>query len=347
MNIEQHGLCTVRLGYMQHLLQCLEHMGLDPARIYDPMLLAELSSLPPQARRPVEDWDSMIALAEQHTGGIDIALKMAELIKPWDTGLIGFLTMACPTLENAFEAVGQFFHLFNDVYTLHGQTDSTHFQIGMKPLGAIQSARLERLTLAIIAWHARWLAKRSDLIFDVAFSSPRPAAEQVLVYQRTFGGRLTFDCPETRFSGPAEYAGYPVSANSSQTVHHVLRAQLMAEMDLLRESSSSVIHKIERLIKPRLEAGDIGIDEIAAELGISRRTLQNRLDESGLAFRDLLDRMRHAQALVYIGDASISLIHMAQMLGFATQSTFHRAFKRWTGVTPGEYRRQKLGLAQT
>lgn len=116
----------------------------------------------------------------------------------------------------------------------------------------------------------------------------------------------------------------------------------MAEMASLQDTSTSFVHKVERIIKPRLENGQVNLDDIAAEAGVSVRTLQTRLEESGLNFRTLLDRMRHAQVLLYMGDIDISLIHMAHMLGFATQSSFHHAFKRWTGMTPGQYRKQRL-----
>jgi AraC-like DNA-binding protein len=113
-------------------------------------------------------------------------------------------------------------------------------------------------------------------------------------------------------------------------------------MASLQDTSTSFVHKIERIIKPRLETGAVGLEDIAAQAGVSVRTLQTRLEESGLNFRALLDRMRHAQVLLYMGDLDISLIDMAHMLGFATQSSFHHAFKRWTGQTPGAFRKQRV-----
>lgn len=344
---DRNSLCTVRVGYHHLLLQCLVHNGLDPVRIYSPELLADLAKLDPQAYRPVEEWDAMVAQAEQHAqehaDGMDIVLKLAEFIKPWDTGAIGFMTMACRTLREATEALGQFYNLLNDVYTLHGHADDQHFLIGMVPMGPIHSPRLEKLTLAVISWHARWLSKRADLVFDAHFSFPQPAPEQVRMLQRTFGGQVRFGHHESCLMGPAEYAAYPVAKGpNSDSVLDMLRTQLMAEMATLHESSSHFMHKVERIIASRLENGQLGLDDVAAEIGVSSRTLQNRLDEVGLSYRSLLDRMRHAQAQVYMGNPDITLIQMSQLLGFATQSAFQRAFKRWTGMAPGEYRRQKL-----
>ncbi|MES2091617.1 MAG: AraC family transcriptional regulator ligand-binding domain-containing protein [Pseudomonadota bacterium] len=341
MDIECNSLCTVHLGYLQLLLDYLRQNGHDPAAIFDADLLTELTQVDPNTRRPIEEWDHMMALAERHANGVDVALKLAEFVKPWDTGPIGFLTMACRTLQEATEALAQFYNLLNDVYTLEGSVQSGQFLICLTPIGPIQSTRLERLTLATIAWHARWLSRQPDLKFDVVFRFPAPSSEQLHVYQKTFGGSLTFDGVETCLQGPAEYAGYLVSKDT-HGVDDVLRAQLMAEMASLNEASGSFVHKLERILKPRLESGQVSLEDVAAEAGVSIRTLQNRLDESGLSYRTLLDRMRRAQAELYLGNADIALIEVAQRLGFATQSSFHHAFKRWSGMPPGEYRRQKL-----
>ena len=341
MDIESNSLCTVHLGYLQLLLDYLKQNKVDPTLLFDAALLTELTQIDPNARRPIEEWDHMVALAEPHVGGDDVALKLAEFVKPWDTGPIGFLTMASRTLQEATESLAQFYNLLNDVYTLEGIVQEEFFVIRLVPCGPRQSARLERLTLATMAWHARWLSRRSDLKFDVTFPYPAPPPEQQRAYQRTFGGTVEFGCAEVCMKGPAEYAGYLISKDT-RGVDDVLRAQLVAEMESLNGASGSFLHKLERILKPRLENGQVSLEEIALEAGVSIRTLQNRLDESGLTFRALLDRMRHAQAQLYIGNASLPLSQIAQMLGFSTQSSFHHAFKRWTGMAPGEYRRQKL-----
>lgn len=341
MDLTSASLRTVHLGYIQILLDCLRQDGVDIEAIYGAEALATFAQLDPNTRRPIEEWEKMMAQAQPHTGGLDAALKLAEFVKPWDTGPIGFITMASRNLREAAESLAQFYNLLNDAYTLHGEVIDAQFEIGMQPLGPTRSPVLERLTLATICWHARWLSRRADLKFDAELAFAPPPADQLPAYQKTFGGKLTFHASKSRIFGEAGYELLQVS-RGDHGVQDALRAQLMAEMASLNESSASFVHKLERIIKPRLESGEVSLDDVAVEAGVSVRTLQTRLEESGLTFRGLLDRMRHAQALVYMGDADITLIDMAHMLGFATQSSFHHAFKRWVGVTPGEYRKQRL-----
>jgi AraC-like DNA-binding protein len=64
------------------------------------------------------------------------------------------------------------------------------------------------------------------------------------------------------------------------------------------------------------------------------------LKEEATTFRDELDVIRHEKAVTYLRDTTLSVSELAYLLGFSSVATFHRAFKRWTGTTPGDYRRR-------
>jgi AraC-like DNA-binding protein len=79
---------------------------------------------------------------------------------------------------------------------------------------------------------------------------------------------------------------------------------------------------------------------VARELGTSERSLQRHLGELGFTFNALADEVREATARLYLEQPDIALAEIAYLLGFAEQSTFNRAFKRWTGCTPKQARAQ-------
>src|SRR5262249_24071868 len=87
-----------------------------------------------------------------------------------------------------------------------------------------------------------------------------------------------------------------------------------------------------------LRGGDPSIARLARRLGTSRRTLQRRLGEAGTAHMRLVADCRHQLARHYLGDVNLSLGEIGYLLGFAQPSTFHRAFRRWTGQTPTAFR---------
>ena len=88
------------------------------------------------------------------------------------------------------------------------------------------------------------------------------------------------------------------------------------------------------------------LSAVASELRLPGRTLQRRLAAEGTSFAALLDSVRHELAIEHMADPRTSLAEIAFALGFADQAGFHRAFMRWTGRTPGEYRKRLASEAK-
>ena len=100
------------------------------------------------------------------------------------------------------------------------------------------------------------------------------------------------------------------------------------------ERPSGFRRDVESRMEAYLESGEVGIDRIAADLGVSRQTLYRRLKEEGVTFEDLLDRLRHRLALRYLKRDGMSVKATSYRLGFSDPAAFSRAFKRWTGTPP-------------
>jgi AraC-like DNA-binding protein len=92
-----------------------------------------------------------------------------------------------------------------------------------------------------------------------------------------------------------------------------------------------------------LAAGRFGVDDVAKELAVSARTLQRRLERSGTTFGEVCDETRRDAALAHLRDPRLPIKETAFLLGFSEPSTFYRAFRRWTGDTPANYRRAFAG----
>ena len=96
-----------------------------------------------------------------------------------------------------------------------------------------------------------------------------------------------------------------------------------------------------RHIVEALPSGQIREDDIAAKLHLSTRTLQRRLLEEGAGFGDLLQSVRRELAENYVKDTQLNVSEIAYLLGFSDQANFTRAFKRWFGLAPTEWRRRR------
>jgi AraC-like DNA-binding protein len=106
------------------------------------------------------------------------------------------------------------------------------------------------------------------------------------------------------------------------------------------EGEETIRSRLRRHLVGTMASGDVALRRAARHLGTTGRTLQRRLHEEGTSFNEVLDGVRREVALAQMRARRRSIDELAFVLGFEKSSSFHRAFKRWTGLTPGEFRRQ-------
>ena len=104
------------------------------------------------------------------------------------------------------------------------------------------------------------------------------------------------------------------------------------------ERAETVRGKVEALIMPILHTGEVSVETIAAKLNTSRQTLYRQLKDENATFEQVLDELRRRMALDYIAAKKVSVNETAYLVGFSDPASFSRAFKRWTGKSPREWR---------
>ncbi len=102
------------------------------------------------------------------------------------------------------------------------------------------------------------------------------------------------------------------------------------------------LSRVGRALSVRMTGKPMGIADVARDLGTSPRTLQRQLAASGQSFNVLLDATRRRAAEQYLSDARLSIAEVAYLLGYSEPAAFHRAFRRWTRMTPQAFRRAAL-----
>lgn len=168
----------------------------------------------------------------------------------------------------------------------------------------------------------------------MCFAHPAPANVAPLV--EFFGCRPLFDAGEHALHFDAALLDRPgVAADPG------LLAVLDRHASALLERVPSVhrlADRVRREIADDLRRGEVGVAAIARHLRMSTRTLQPTLAAEGTSFTAILDRVRHDAALAALRTPELSIAEIGFLLGFAELSSFYRAFKRWTGATPAEFR---------
>lgn len=248
--------------------------------------------------------------------------------------------MTCGSLREAVAQAQRYVHLIGGVGDTRiaepGEIAELRFETQAPP-----SPALEAIFLAASASLSRWLSDRPDLRWDACFRRERP--RDLHHYERIFGGAIRFGEADTKLVFPAWYLDLPV-AMANPEIHSLVVAQ--AE-ELLAEQGAEpeFLQAVKTAITRDLATNRVSLASVARALSMSTRTLHRRLEEHGRSFRDVISEVRRARAEAYLR-SPISLAEVAFLLGYSEQSTFQHAFKRWLGVTPGEFRARHVASAR-
>jgi AraC-like DNA-binding protein len=177
-------------------------------------------------------------------------------------------------------------------------------------------------------------------VHAACFTHAKPAHHQA--YSALFGGVERFARPYTGIELDARLLDLP-HLHACPELHAFL--QLQAERKLVEISRpQTLVERLGAIMRAMKRPSDFTMSSAAGKLGMSVRSLRRRLDEQGATFRDLVDDARRAAAYSMLRDPTTTIHAVSYELGFATPSAFHRAFRRWAGMTPAQYREQRSGI---
>jgi len=165
----------------------------------------------------------------------------------------------------------------------------------------------------------------------------RPAPTDRAAYEAVFGPNVRFDAPQWRLDFSAITLATPMHGADASLVE-VLEGYLARDLEAL-DANASFLARLHDAIRAHLVEGDGSIAAVADELGIGERTLQRRLSELETTYSDELDFVRRELAQRLLARPDVTIEGVALVLGYGEVSSFHRAFRRWTGTTPGRFRR--------
>ncbi|WP_396587609.1 AraC family transcriptional regulator [Bermanella sp. R86510] len=246
------------------------------------------------------------------------------------------LIVPCSTLGEAFKLGSQFYHLFDmALHTEFVRTDK----------GGILRVNENRPCLnpnhyltefQLVLWHrlACWLTgKRIPIeLAEFAYAKPNHADE----YRLFFYGERLFQRSQTALHITQHYLDLPIIRSRDELPELLKEAPYVF---LVKPNNTASINaQIRRILETSLEPDMPDFESVAYKLNTSSQTLRRRLKEENTSFQAIKDQVRRDIAIYYLGDPQHSINDIALKVGFTEPSTFHRAFKKWTGVTPGDYR---------
>lgn len=299
---------------------------------------AEVSD--PDARIPVEKMTALWREAYARAGDPDLALHAVEALPFGAYAVIDFLARTSATIGTALERISRYFPLINTAVELPITAADDEVRLDMidrRGPGKLPRAYAE-YTLAAIVLRTR-VAAGSDLPLvrvDFAYDPPVDHREHV----RIFGCPVRFSADRTGIVIARGVWDAPIQRGDSGLAAVLERHAQMMMAQLPRVSDA--IGRVRAAIQDQLKGGDPSLDNVARKLGTSRRSLQRRLADENLTYAQVLDDVRSTIARAYLGQRELSIAEVAYLLGFSEQSSFTRAFRRWTGTSPAEFRRASI-----
>ncbi len=252
--------------------------------------------------------------------------------------LLYAMMMNCETVEQAMRKNFTYHNLVMDYIRpeLRLQDGMAHLTWNMSHPGLKTERHFSESVIALFVMMLRSLTEDQIELTEVRFSHARPCSTKA--HDRMFQSPLFFDRESSEVLISAHFLQKPILFANSEILNDLEKVVQKALHKAY--SHHSWTEKTARgLIRACLKETPTTITVISGELALSERNLQLKLQEEGTTFRNLLDSVRKEIAVGYLKNRETTICEIALLLGFSDQSAFHHAFKRWTGMTPGEYRK--------
>lgn len=298
--------------------------GIDPEQLASPTLSLGLVNY----CRVMEE-------AARCSGFDNFGLHYGKQFKPQSLGLIGYVGLCSATLEQALHNVVNAFpwHQHDTLTRLTDKGDCWRLDYQVRH-GAILCRRQDaELTMGMFMNLIRHAAGKHWAPREVHFEHPRP--EQWHEHCKIFDAPVWFDQPCNSM--------LIAKQDLARAMPESDPVLLLVMQDAIRRLNSaaprqSLVDRARSQVRLMLMQGEPALPEVAEKMGMSSWSLQRRLREENLSFTALVDKVRCEMATWYLQQRQLPVSEMALLLGYSEVSAFSRAFRRWFGVSPRQWR---------
>lgn len=318
--------------------EVLRARGIDPAELTRHLGVTEDQLFRPDARIAHSAAVAMADHAVRITGTPHLGLEAAEHFLAMSEDLIEYMSMTSPTTLMATETHNRYARLVHDAADMRTEITADH----VTSIYALTGVEMHRaaidFSLGGMVVSFRRVSSEPPIIERVEFTYPRP--DDVTPYERFFKAPLYFGAE--RNAVVFRRRGYErVPLRSDPKLHEILKRQverLLADVPRLDSFSA----RVRAVLLERIAERDLAAARVAKQMGMSDSTLRHRLGAEGTSFSTLLDDVRRELACRCLDQSEETVSAIAERVGYGEIRTFSKAFKRWTGMSPTEYRRRAV-----
>lgn len=333
-------MSAVSVRVFQLVLAGAAARGVDPAALLRAAGISGEALADPDGRLPrtaeLRLWTHAAAL----TGDECFGIHLCERLTVDGLGPLGFAVRSSATVGDAYQRISRYLRLLvqGPVLELRLDGDVARLRHRAPPTGPAPS----RHAVEFLLGNMVVLSRRNvdPMLVPRAVSFRHAAPSRINPYHPLFGRNVRFQQEHDELELDRELLARPhrqaEPSLASVLDQHLTSLLASAPVD---GGEGSFLERVDAALAAELEQGEPSLQAVASRLHMSPRTLQRRLRQEGTSLSDRLDRTRQTLATRLLGEPTRTVGEVAFLLGFAEVSTFHRAFKRWTGLTPVAYRR--------
>lgn len=334
---------SISSSIVSHFADYVRSLGCDTARLPRLAALNVALASAEQNDVPLDTFAVLLEEASHAVGDPCIGLGFAEALPPGASGVYGYLLTNARTLEEAFRVTERYvslvMHPIDVAFEIEGETASLTW--AFPPFAHTMATQYLLFATAVIVLRMRAIAgpRWNPLAVELAHRGV-PCPEAV---RRVMGPLVRFNATHNRIVVDAATLNRR-SPNADDRLFAIIQdlgERLLKE----RQGEGGISHETRQAITASLNVGgEVSLEAIALSLGLSARTLQQRLGAAGTTFEALLQDTRRSLAASYLRDTDLSLTEIALLLGFSELSAFTRASMRWFGHPPSAMRQRLRGM---
>jgi AraC-like DNA-binding protein len=317
-------------------LSALDALGVESDKVLARVRMPRDRLSDPHARLPADMDHAFWAAALAESGDPALSLRLVEQLPPGAFGSFEYLLRNCETVEQMSARANEFMRLIDDLAQIEIRREGDHVALRLSRVGDYPVAGPGVETVfALMVSIARQRKQLTDYLRAVHFT--HRTAAPVERFERYFGCAVRFGAEHNELIGTpamltATLGGDPILRD---VLEELARHQLkqVPQVDPL-------LHTVRSRLRAQLRQGSANLSSVSRAVHMSERTLRRRLQEAGTGYQALLDELREELAVEYVLAPGVDIATVSTQLGFADPSTFYRAFKRWTGMTPAQYQKQ-------
>ncbi len=318
-----------------HLAELVQRWGVSRAALLGDLGVSERELADPSTKLPVRELVPLVERARRLTGEPGLGIYFGVRMQVVSHGYLGFAAMTAGTVGEAIELAVRFAPLLTNAVSLSVRRGARSVAVVVEeeaPLGPARDAVLLAILVGIWRIGCTLTGRELEGRADLAIPEP-PYFDRF----RSIARPVRFSQPKNQLVFDPEVLGYRL-ATADPAALELARAQCERSLEQLGYGGRTL--SVARAAVLRPQGGSRTLEEVAAKLRVSGRTLKRRLAAAGTTYSALLHEARLERARELLAQGERSIEQVADALGYSDTANFTRAFRRWTRTTPAAYRRR-------